>query len=312
MAINKRLYQYLIFFGILFSSIILSTNLAALECINEEECSVQLKKIAKYARRGSPHAQILMGALYSEGDLVKQDFHKSFKWYRKAAKQRPAIGLANHKTALAYFDGRGTKKNNKKAFKYLNKAASTNYVDSQLLLGVLYFDGKETSKDLVQSKYWLNLAVENNDSRAAYMLGEMAEFGVGGDINIEEAKRLYFLSANKKYEKAIDKLQQLKLIPQDRVVEKNSTSETNSEIKIVSNDVNLNIEKGEVIVIYGNDLPVLEMMDITLKNIKDMKVYSTQWTGSHIPGHGCGDSMTHCTIITDRERIYDYMRPGLY
>ncbi len=299
MLIKKLTHQTIIFVA-LIGGILFAPAVRAIECFDEDNCSKQVKKFTKYARYGSPHAQILLAALYYEGELVEQDFKKSFRLYQKAAKQKPTIGIANHKLALAYLDGKGTTRNSRKAIKYLKKASKVGYVNSQTLLGLLYFEGKDADKDLLQAKKFFSLAAQSNDPRAQFMLGQMAEYGLAGDKNPEEAQKLYSIAASRNYEKAIQKLRKDSLFPQAKKSVKTSENKLDTPSKQP-----VDTSKGEVMVIYGNDLPVIEMMDIALSNIKDMKVYNSQWTGSHIPGRGCGDGMSQCTIITDPNLIWN-------
>ncbi len=286
----------------------LQLTVKASDCEEEGGCKKQFNQINKFARRGSPHAQILMGAFYHDGTHVKKDLRKSFMWYRKAAKQRPAIGLANHKVALAFLDGVGVKQNFKQSIIYLEKAAKTGYIKSQILLAMLLLDGKVIEKDYLKAKYWLKLSAKQNDPRAAFMLGEMAEKGVAGEQNLEKALKWYFVAADAGYPKAMEKIQQFKIVTNKKVAQPAADRLDSAKVKDITIAENQSQAKGEVMVIYANDLSVTQMLDITLDNIKDMKVYSTQWTGSHLPGRGCGDGMTRCSIITDPEIIRKMMR----
>jgi hypothetical protein len=301
-ASKNKLFITLISFLIL--SVITNINsVRAQDCDSEDGCEKQFIKINKFARRGSPHAQILMGAFYRDGDHVKKDLQKSFMWYRKAAKQRPAIGLANHKVALAYLDGIGVKQDFDQTLVYLERAANTGYIKSQILMGILLLEGKVIKADYVKAKYWLNLAAKQQDPRAAFMLGELAEKGIAQDKNLETALKWYFVAADKGYQRAINKLKQFKLVT---TMPNPEESENNASVERKLNTADTE-NKGEVLVVYANELSVKQMLDITLQNITQMKVYSKQWTGSHIPGRGCGDGMTSCNIIDDPELIRKMM-----
>jgi len=279
------------------------------DCDSEDGCKSQFVKINKFARRGSPHAQILMGAFYHDGKYVEKDLHKSFMWYRKAAKQRPAIGIANHKVALAYLDGIGVKQNNQKSMAYLEKAAETGYIKSQILMGILLLEGKTVKADFVKAKYWLNLAAQKKDPRAAFMMGEMSEKGIAGEKNLETALRWYFVAADGGYARAISKLKQFKLVTRAVVEEVAHSDDATQQTKTADTTDGKDIKdaKGEVLVVYANDLSVTQMLDITVDNITKLKIYSHQRTGSHIPGRGCGDGMSQCNVINDPELIRKMM-----
>ena len=55
--------------------------------------------------------------------------------------------------------------------------------------------------------------------------------------------------------------------------------------------------------VYGNDMSEIQMMNLVLDNIKESHLYIRQSTGSHIPGHGCGDGMSNCNYATGQINI---------
>ena len=108
--------------GAIFCFGLFSPFVQAIECLGDEGCPVQIKKLHKFARNGSPDAQVVMGALYYEGKYVAKDIHQSFIWYRRATKHMPIIEAAHHEVGLAYLTESGTDKNVERGLKYLKKS----------------------------------------------------------------------------------------------------------------------------------------------------------------------------------------------
>ena len=67
------------------------------------------------AEKGTAYSQFLLGLAYNNGNIkeVPQDYGKALYWFEKAAKQ--GVGNAMMFTSQAYKEGKGTKKDLKKA-----------------------------------------------------------------------------------------------------------------------------------------------------------------------------------------------------
>jgi TPR repeat protein len=76
--------------------------------------------LKKKAEQGDASAQFNLGAMYSSGQGVPQDYKEAVIWYRKAAEQ--------------------------------------GYANAQALLGVVYGLGQGVPQDYVESHKWINLA----------------------------------------------------------------------------------------------------------------------------------------------------------
>lgn len=76
-----------------------------------------------------------------------------------------SLCLSNRGQVNMYQYGIGTKKNNKKAFKWLHKASQDwFYVCAQFDLALMYYDGLGTTKDLVKALTWFKIAEFRKDA----------------------------------------------------------------------------------------------------------------------------------------------------
>ena len=68
---------------------------------------------------------------------------------------------------LAYADGKGLPKNDKKAVKWFRLAAEQGFFLAQNNLGLMYATGQGIAQDMVQAHKWFNLAAINGHPQAA-------------------------------------------------------------------------------------------------------------------------------------------------
>jgi uncharacterized protein len=98
----------------LFSSV-------ALVCADNQAASVDSLK--EEAAQGDADAQFTLGARYSRGRGVPQDYAEALKWYRLAANQGKAAAQLN--LGVMYHEGEGVPQNYVQALKWLTLAAAT-------------------------------------------------------------------------------------------------------------------------------------------------------------------------------------------
>ena len=87
------------------------------------------------AEQGYASAQYNLGVMHANGKGVRKDYRKAAKWYRKAAEQ--------------------------------------GYASAQYSLGVMYSQGYGVLKDLSKAKHWIKKAYENPDADTSTL--ELAE-----------------------------------------------------------------------------------------------------------------------------------------
>ena len=140
------------------------------------------------AEQGYAESQFYLGSLYEVGAGVPKDSKEAIQWYRLAAKQ----GHANAQLYLGtiFVNEEGVPENKMKAKKWLRLAAEQGIAAAQARLGVLY-----ARDDYREAIKWFQLAVDQGDAEGQSGLGLMYEHGMGIPQNLEEAKKLYRLSA---------------------------------------------------------------------------------------------------------------------
>ena len=160
------------------------------------------------AEAGDPEAQVNLGVMYLDGDVVPRDvqqaiywfnkadlgdpvrqymigeilsetYHGSLgyqladRWYKKAADQGHAD--AQYRTGVRYHNGRlgGTKivgKNYLAAAQYFVKAADQGHAKAQYMLGEMYYKGEGVPKALDKALEWFRKAADQGHFNAQAML----------------------------------------------------------------------------------------------------------------------------------------------
>lgn len=133
----------------------------------EEEAKANLKK----AEAGNVMAMVKVGETYLSSDYgFQQNYKEALRWFQKAAdKGNPeAMGL------IAAMYSRGDiEKDNEEAFKWALKAAEKGDLDSQYLVGLSYYKGQGTEENLSKAIQWLSKAMDHGHSEAKDTLVEM-------------------------------------------------------------------------------------------------------------------------------------------
>ena len=114
------------------------------------------------AEKGNVGAQVNLANLYAlqgEGVYAKE----AALWYRKAAEQGNADGQT--RLGALYSEGQGVLQDYAEAMLWYRKAAEQGHARSQSNLGALYSAGQGVPRDYVQAHMWFNLAASREDER---------------------------------------------------------------------------------------------------------------------------------------------------
>lgn len=170
-----------------------------------EQTSRARKWYQKAAKQGHAKAQYELGLQYKRGIGARTSNTLANKWLKKAAKQghskaksllaknksnqksvsnfekanlrlaRKGDAEAQFKLGKAYKYGKKLKRNHKKSFYWLSKAAKQNHKDAQYELALTYFKGnKTTKKDLTKAKKWFAKAANQKHKNASRELDKLA------------------------------------------------------------------------------------------------------------------------------------------
>ena len=166
-------------------------------------------ELREAAAAGDMRAQFEIGAIFSEGRAIGQDFLEAAKWYERAAAQgfapaqyrlgnlyeagqgvekdldmarlwyqRSAEGgnrMAMHNLAALHAGGELGSQDFETAAEWFTKAATHGMTDSQFNLGMLYARGLGVEQDFEQSYKWFSLAARSGDADAGKARGDIAK-----------------------------------------------------------------------------------------------------------------------------------------
>jgi hypothetical protein len=115
-------------------------------------------KLRRDAMRGDVQAQYDLARTLECGRGVKRNEADALKWLRKAADQ----GHVDAQGALGwkYMTGIGVSRDDSVAFQWLRRAAERGNTSAQNNLGVLYAQGRGVTADLVEAERWFRSAAE--------------------------------------------------------------------------------------------------------------------------------------------------------
>lgn len=115
-----------------------------------------LRLLRPIAERGVFPAQMMIGAIYSQGQGVQQDYREALKWYRLAADG----GMAEAQIMVGnfYLQGNGVFPDYAEAVKWFRYAAEQGDAKAQNNLGLMFASGNGVPKDYVRALMWFSLA----------------------------------------------------------------------------------------------------------------------------------------------------------
>ncbi len=161
------------------------------------------------AERGHSSSQFYVALMYDQGHGVIQNQSIATQWYLKAAQQGHID--AQYNLGIAYASGQGVEQSILQAIHWWQKAASDGSVDAQYNLGMVYTTGKGIEADAKLAVKWWRKAAHNGDAAAQFNLGVVyVNGGKGVRSNVCEASRLWKLSAEQGFDRAVSALRILK------------------------------------------------------------------------------------------------------
>jgi len=206
-------------------------------------------------------ADVFKGHEYQYG--IKQNYELAVQYYQKAADQGCPEGMYN--LAILIEEGKGTKKDFKKAFDLLERAAAQapigieipkiGIVEAEHSLGVHYHEGIYVEKDYVMAAYWYERASQHGYELSANSLGLMYVDGLG--VSLEKAEKLFLFAHSKGDSNASGYLVDLYITNQDperallwheRSLEKNSilSKLRDKEVRSVANSLIKEFDKSAI------------------------------------------------------------------
>nr|WP_314262154.1 peptidoglycan-binding protein [uncultured Devosia sp.] len=125
------------------------------------------------AAQGFVPAQYRLGSLYEAGQGVEKDLEVAKLWYQRAAEA--GNRMAMHNLAALYAGGNLGEQEFEAAAEWFEQAAAKGMTDSQFNLGMLYARGLGVEQNFEQSYKWFSLAARNGDKDAGQARDDMAK-----------------------------------------------------------------------------------------------------------------------------------------
>jgi ABC-type dipeptide/oligopeptide/nickel transport system permease component len=151
-----------------------------------------------------PKDQFELGEKYYFDD---KNFTEAAKWYRMSAEQ--GYAPAQYELGAMYYDGEGIKQDFSEALKWFRKSADQGNADAQNSLGHMYYLGDGVTENHSEAVKWYRKSAEQGNKYAQKNLGEMYEYGYGITQDYGKAIEWYQKAAKQGNQKAIDKLEYL-------------------------------------------------------------------------------------------------------
>jgi localization factor PodJL len=133
--------------------------------------------LAIAAKNGDPLALFEIGARYTEGRGVKNDFAEAAKWYGLAADK--GFALAQYRLANFLEKGTGVAPNIGEAKRYYEMAANAGNASAMHNLAVIYASGKDGAQDYAKAVEWFTKAAEYGVSDSQFNLAILSARGNG-------------------------------------------------------------------------------------------------------------------------------------
>lgn len=119
--------------------------------------------------------QFQSGLAYAEGKGVSRDDRKAVEFFSQAAVGGHA--KAQHNLGTMYLGGRGVKKDEAAALAWFKKAAEQNLAPSENTVGRMLLQGIGTKRDCHQAIHWFERAANQGDVDAEVYLAQIYFFG---------------------------------------------------------------------------------------------------------------------------------------
>lgn len=124
----------------------------------------EVERLRKAASRGDAQAQYDLAVALDCGRGVKRNQAQALRWLTKAASD----GHVAAQSALGwkYMTGEGVPRDDATAFRWIRRAAESGETSAQNNLGILYAHGRGVEPDLVEAEKWFRLAAEKGAADA--------------------------------------------------------------------------------------------------------------------------------------------------
>ena len=140
------------------------------------------------AESGNAEAQVELGEMYTDGEVVEENLQEAAYWYQKAADQDNAIALKN--LGAFYYYGNGVSEDVEKGIALIQKAVDLGDPGAMVSLGRIYYYGRGIEKDDTLAWKYLQKAADLDYRDAFADLAYFYRNGIGTQQDLEKASEL--------------------------------------------------------------------------------------------------------------------------
>jgi localization factor PodJL len=145
------------------------------------------------AKNGDPLALFEIGARYTEGRGVANNFAEAAKWYKLSADQ--GFALAQYRLANFLEKGTGLAPDIKEAKRYYELAATAGNASAMHNLAVIYASGKDGAQDYAKAVEWFGKAAEHGVSDSQFNLAILYARGNGAAPDLTQSYKWFAIAA---------------------------------------------------------------------------------------------------------------------
>ena len=156
-----------------------------IEAFMQKNYPIAISNLQKASSMGHHTSSIMLGNIYTNGEVVSRDFKLAYKYYKVAADHNLPAGLES--LGMAYYHGRGVPRNIDKAFTLVKKASEKD-PNAKLNLAVFYLETEQYKNYEEALKIYTEFANAGN-TQAQQNLGYMYMVGQGTKVDYDEAMK---------------------------------------------------------------------------------------------------------------------------
>jgi localization factor PodJL len=150
-------------------------------------------ELRQAAADGDARAQFEVGAIYTEGRAVPQDYAEAAKWYERAAAQ--GFVPAQYRLGNLYEAGQGVEKDVQQAKLWYQRGAEAGNRMAMHNLAALYAGGQLGEQEFETAAEWFTKAAERGMTDSQFNLGMLYARGLGVEQDFEQSYRWFSLAA---------------------------------------------------------------------------------------------------------------------
>ncbi len=176
--------------------------------VDRGDYETALRELRPLVEQGHTEAEFLLGALYYEGQGVKQDYAEAAALFRRAAEK--GLARAQYYLGAMYSKGAGVEKSAAESIRWYRKAAEQNHAVAQTQLAFKYYFGDGVEQDPQVAIHWSQLAAERGNATGQYLLA-LIHYDVNGPyLDWDKAEKWFEKAAAQDHEAATQTLKELR------------------------------------------------------------------------------------------------------